>query len=100
MARPPAGGRPARAARTLGVRIVLDGQDWGVTEEAQADNVGAVISAIDRLPDTVISAVVSHPHGPLTVVSNNDGGTLDGWQPDGAHPITFYTNPPQGPAAP
>jgi len=87
----------AEAARTYGVQIVLDGQDWGVTEEAQADNVGAVISAMDRLPDTVISAVVSHPQGPLTFVSNNEGRTLDGWQPYGAHPMTYYTNSDQGP---
>ncbi|MDP2675707.1 MAG: hypothetical protein Q8Q00_12520 [Dehalococcoidia bacterium] len=87
----------AEAARTYGVRIVLDGQDWGATEEAQADNVGAVISAMDRLPDTVISAVVSYPAGPLTFVSNNDGRTLDGWQPYGAHPMTYYTNSDQGP---
>ena len=90
-------GLAAEAARTYGVRIVLDGQDWGATEEAQADNVGAVISAMDRLPDTVISAVVSHPHGPLTFVSNNDGRTLDGWQPYGGHPMTYYTNSDQGP---
>jgi hypothetical protein len=87
----------AEAARTYGVRIVLDGQDWGATEEAQADNVAAVISAMDRLPDTVISAVVSHPHGPLAFVSNNEGRTLDGWQPYGAHPMTYYTNSDQGP---
>jgi len=87
----------AEAARTYGVRIVLDGQDWGATEEAQADNVGAVISAMDRLPDTVISAVVAHPHGPLTFVSNNEGRTLDGWQPYGGHPMTYYTNSDQGP---
>jgi len=87
----------AEAARTYGVRIVVDGQDWGATEGAQADNVRAVISAIDRLPDTVISAVVSHPQGPLAFVSNNDGRTLDGWQPYGARPMTYYTNSDQGP---
>lgn len=87
----------AEAARTYGVRIVLDGQDWGGSEEAQAANVGAVISAMDRLPDTVISAVVAHPHGPLTFISNNEGRTLDGWQPYGAHPMTYYTNSDQGP---
>src|SRR3989304_5740837 len=88
-----AGRRAAEAARTFGVRIVIDGQNWGVTEEAQADNVGAVISAMDRLPDTVISAVVSHPHGPLTFVSNNEGRTLDGWQPYGGPPLTHHTTP-------
>jgi hypothetical protein len=87
----------AEAARTYGVSIVLAGQDWGATERAQAANVGAVISAMDRLPDTVISAVVAHPHGPLTFVSNDQGRTLDGWQPYGAHPMTYYTNSDQGP---
>jgi hypothetical protein len=87
----------AEAARTYGVRIVLDGQDWGGSAEAQAANVGAVISAMDRLPDTVISAVVAHPHGPLTFVSNDEGRTLDGWQPYGAHSMTYYTNSDQGP---
>ena len=87
----------AEAARAYGVRIVLDGQDWGATEEAQADNVRAVISAMDRLPDTVISAVVALPNSPLTFVSNDQGRTLDGWQPYGAHPMTYYTNSDQGP---
>jgi hypothetical protein len=88
----------AEANATYGVRIVLEGQDWGDGEAAQAANVNAVISAISLMPDTVISAVVSHAHGPLTFVSNNQGRTLDGWQPYGSHPMAFYTNSDQGPA--
>src|SRR3972149_4594670 len=52
---------------------------------------------MDRLPARVLSAVVAPPHGPLTFVSNNEGRTLDGWQPYGAHPMTYYTNSDQGP---
>jgi hypothetical protein len=85
------------ASDAYGVRIVLDGQDWGSDETSQVANVQAVISAIDRLPDTVISAIVAHAHGPLAFVSNNEGRTLDGWQPYGGHPVTYYTNSDQGP---
>ena len=87
----------AEAGEAYGVRIVLDGQDWGPNEAAQVTNVQAVISAIDRLPDTVISAVVAHVQGPVTFVSNNEGRTLDGWQPYGGRPMTYYTNSDQGP---
>lgn len=86
-----------QAGETYGVRIILEGQDWGPDEASQAANVQAVISAVARLPDTVISAVVSHAHGPLTFVSNDQGRTLDGWQPYGGHPMTYYTNSDQGP---
>ena len=88
----------AEANEAYGVRIVVDGQDWGAEDAAQTANVQAVISAIDRLPDTVISAVVAHAGGPLTFVSNDEGRTLDGWQPYGGHPMTYYTNSDQGPA--
>ena len=87
----------AEAGDAYGVRIVLEGQDWGSDEASQVANVQAVINAIDRLPDTVISAVVAHAHGPLTFVSNGQGRTLDGWQPYGGHPMTYYTNSDQGP---
>jgi len=87
----------AEAGDAYGVRIILEGQDWGPNEASQVANVQAVISAIDRLPDTVISAVVAHAHGPITFVSNNEGRTLDGWQPYGGHPMTYYTNSDQGP---
>lgn len=88
----------AEANADYGVLIVLEGQDWGATPAEQATNVRAVISAIDRLPDTVISAVVAGPGGPLTFVSNDEGRTLDGWQPYGGRPMTYYTNSDQGPA--
>jgi hypothetical protein len=94
---PEAGRLAAEASDVYGVRIVLDGQDWGADEASQVTHVQAVISAIHRLPDTIISAVVVHDHGPLTFVSNNEGRTLDGWQPYGGHPITYYTNSDQGP---
>jgi hypothetical protein len=87
----------AEAGEAYDVRIVLDGQDWGPSEAPQVANVQAVISAIDRLPDTVISAVVAHVNGPFTFVSNNEGRTLDGWQPYGGRPMTYYTNSDQGP---
>jgi hypothetical protein len=87
----------AEANATYGVRIVTEGQDWGAGEAAQAANIGAVISAMDRLPDTVISAVVAGPGGQLTFVSNNQGRTLGGWQPYGSHPMTYYTNSDHSP---
>ncbi|MEX0799889.1 MAG: hypothetical protein WD379_01575 [Dehalococcoidia bacterium] len=97
---PAASGAEALAAQAnaaYGVNILIEGQNWGDSEAAQVNNVQAVVSAIERLPDTVISAVVSHPHGPLTFVSNNQGRTLEGWQPYGGHPMTYYTNSDQGP---
>ena len=85
----------AEANEAYGVRIVVDGQDWGADDAAQTAHVQAVISAIDRLPATVISAVVAHVNGPLTFVSNDQGSTLDGWQPYGGQPMTYYTNSDQ-----
>ena len=96
---PPAASDAVRLAEeayeAYGVRIVVDGQDWGADDAAQTANVQAVISAIDRLPATVISAVVAHASGRLTFVSNDQGSTLDGWQPYGGQPITYYTNSDQ-----
>ena len=84
------------AGQRFGIRIVLDGQDWGPGEASWQTNVGAVISVMERLPQRVLSAVVSHPHGPLTFVSNREGRTLDGWHPYGDFPMGFYTNSDQG----
>jgi len=86
------------AAERFGIRIVLDGQGWGEDEATQALNIGAVVSAMERLPSKVASAAAAHPHGPLTFVSNDHGRTLAGWQPYGDFPIGFYTNSDQGPA--
>ncbi len=85
----------SEASQRFGIRIVLDGQDWGPDEASRATNIGAVISVMERLPQRVVSAVVSHPHGPLTFVSNKEGRTLDGWQPYGGFPMGFYTNSDQ-----
>jgi len=79
-------------AQRFGIRIVLDGQDWGQDEASQATNIGAVLSVMERLPPRVVSAAATHPHGPLTFISNSHGQSLAGWQPYGDFPIGFYTN--------
>jgi hypothetical protein len=88
------------AAQRFGIRIVLDGQDWGDGEAAQDTNIGAVISTLERLPEKVTSAVTAHAHGTLTFVSNTQGRTLAGWQPYGNFPMGYYTNSDQGAAGP
>lgn len=97
---PPPETAAARLAREgsqrFGIRIVLDGQDWGPDEVSQQANIGAVISVMERLPERVVSAVVHHPYGPLTFVSNKEGRTLDGWHPYGGFPMGFYSNSDQG----
>lgn len=80
------------AERRYGIRIALEGQDWGADEAAQKRNIGAVMSAVERLPDTIISAAVTGPREPLTVLSNAHGRTLSGWQPYGDIAKSFYTN--------
>lgn len=85
-----------RALALYGVSIVLDGQDWGADEASQVTNIGAVLSALERLPASVRSAVMSHRYGPLTFVSNSQGRTLGGWQPYGGSPMGFYTNSDRG----
>lgn len=94
---PPAVRMAREASERYGIRIVLEGQDWGPDEASQLTNIGAVISVMERLPSRVTSSVVAHPHGPLTFVSNRQGRTLDGWQPYGDFPMGFYTNSDQGP---
>jgi len=84
------------AGQRFGIRIVVDGQDWGPDEASQQANIGAVISVMERLPQRVVSAVVHHPYGPLTFVSNKEGRTLDGWHPYGGFPMGFYTNSDRG----
>ena len=96
---PPAAADAVRLAgeadEAYGVRIVVAGQDWGADDAEQTANVQAVISAIDRLPATVISAVTAHANGRLTFVSNDQGSTLDGWRPYGGQSMTYYTNSDQ-----
>ncbi|MBI2912309.1 MAG: hypothetical protein HYY03_00125 [Chloroflexi bacterium] len=86
-----------QVSERFGVRIVLDGQDWGPDEASQQTNIAAISSVMERLPQSVVSAVVSHANGPLTFVSNSQGRTLDGWQPYGDFPMGYYTNSDQGP---
>ncbi len=93
---PPEADLAREASERFGVRIVLDGQDWGPDEVSQRANIGAVISVMERLPQRVVSAVVHHPYGPLTFVSNQEGRTLDGWHPYGGFPMGFYSNSDQG----
>lgn len=87
-----------QAASIYGVRIVLEGQDWGDDETAQTENIGAVISAMDVLPVTVTSSIAAHPAGPLALLSNTQGRTEGGWQPYGGGGLSFYTNSDQGPS--
>jgi len=87
-----------QAAALYGIRIVLEGQDWGDDEAAQTENIGAVISAMDVLPVTVTSSIAAHSPGPLSVLSNTQGRTEGGWQPYGGGGLSFYTNSDQGPS--
>lgn len=90
--------RLAREAQErFGIEIVLEGQDWGPDAASQRANIGAVISAVERLPRRVVSEIAAHPHGPLTVLSNRQGRTLGGWHPYGDSPLAFYTNSDEGP---
>lgn len=82
---------------SFGLDIVLEGQDWGAGEAEQTANIGAVASAFEMLPLRVTSSVVTGPHGTLTVLSNREGRTQDGWKPYGGSARTFYTNSDQGP---
>lgn len=83
-----------REAETrFGIRLMLEGQDWGPDEANRLANLGAAIDAFGRLPAQVRSAIgPAHPHGPLHFLSNSHGRTLLGWQPYGDFPIGFYTN--------
>lgn len=84
------------ANAAFGIEIVTDGQDWGDDDAAQTDNIGAVVSAWQRLPLQVTSSVVQHPYGTLQVLSNRQGRTSGGWQPYGDVATSFYTNSDQG----
>ncbi len=85
-----------QAADLHGVNMVLGGQDWGDDEDSQVQNISVVISAMDLLPRTVTSSVTANPTGPLSVLSNRQGRTLDGWQPYGDTAMSFYANSDNG----
>jgi len=84
-----------QVAADYGVTIALDGQDWGTGEAAQTQNIGAVMSAIAVLPRTVASSIATSPHVSLSVLSNQQGRTLGGWQPYGNAALNFYTTSDQ-----
>jgi hypothetical protein len=86
----------AYANGAFGIDIITEGQDWGDDEAAQTANIGAVVSAWQRLPLQVTSSIVEHPHGGLQILSNEQGRTSGGWQPYGNVATSFYTNSDQG----
>ena len=73
-----------------GVRVVVAGQDWGADETAQMRNLGALAGALASLPSNVVSLATDNSHGSLTVLSNEAGRTLAGWQPYGYGAANFY----------
>ncbi len=73
-----------------GVRIVVAGQDWGPDEAAQMRNLGALAGALTSLPSNVVSLATDNSHGTLSVLSNEAGRTLAGWQPYGHGAANFY----------
>ncbi|HEY5641086.1 MAG TPA: hypothetical protein VIW01_13650 [Dehalococcoidia bacterium] len=74
-----------------GVGVVTAGQDWGTGEAAQMRNLGALAGALASLPADVVALAVDSPHGSLSVLSNEAGRTLGGWQPYGGGAANFYT---------
>jgi len=74
-----------------GVRIVIAGQDWGDDEAAQMRNLGALAGALASLPANVVSLATDSSHGSLSLLSNEDGRTLAGWQPYGHGAANFHT---------
>ena len=93
---PSASALVAYASKQFGIEIETSGQDWGAGEREQVANIGAVVSAWERLPVSVASAVADHAHGSLVILSNQQGRTTGGWQPYGDAVTSFYTNSDQG----
>ena len=75
-----------------GVTVVVSGQDWGLAEAAQMRNLGALAGALDSLPPGVVSLATDNSHGSLSILSNEAGRTLDGWQPYGPGAANFYAS--------
>ncbi len=74
-----------------GLRVVIAGQDWGAGEAAQVRNLGALAGALASLPADAVSPATDNSHGSLSVLSNEAGRTLAGWQPYGYGAANFYT---------
>ncbi len=70
---------------------MIAGQDWGADEAARLRNLGALASALASLPANVVSLAAYNSHGSLSVLSNEAGRTLAGWQPYGGGAANFYT---------
>lgn len=81
-----------------GVRIQTEGQNWGADESDQLRNLGAVEDALAALPVSLMDEVRIGTGGVLTLLSNDHGRTMDGWQPYGDRAANFYTNEDQGQA--
>lgn len=80
----------------FGVVVITDGQDWGSDEQSQHRNLGALRTALIAMPDSLVAQIAAGPGGPLTFLSNNNGRTVDGWQPYGDRAANFYTNEDRG----
>ena len=67
------------------VEIVTEDQTWEET------GLNTVANALDLLPSHVVRRLGNRYYGPLHVLSNPDGTTMDGWQPYDAG-ANFYSN--------
>ncbi len=74
----------------FGVSVILAGQDWGPDEAEQLRNLGALAGALASLPANLVSLATDSSHGTLSVLSNEGGRTLAGWQPYGQGAANFY----------
>lgn len=90
--------RAAQIESAYGVRIQIEGQNWGSDESDQLRNLGAVEDALAALPVSLMDEVRIGTGGVLTLLSNDHGRTIDGWQPYGDRAANFYTNEDQGQA--
>ncbi|HEY5625213.1 MAG TPA: hypothetical protein VIT93_01860 [Dehalococcoidia bacterium] len=87
---PAASALVAKIESQWGVHVVISSQDWGAGEAAQMRNLGALAGALASLPADVVSLATDNSHGALSVLSNEAGRTLAGWQPYGSGAANFY----------
>ena len=75
----------AQIQQRYGVEVVVEGQEWNEQSLRNVEH------ALSLLPDHVVSNLGNPEYGPLHVLSNREGATLDGFQPyvSGAN---FYSN--------
>ncbi|MEX0682016.1 MAG: hypothetical protein WD904_13360 [Dehalococcoidia bacterium] len=89
---PAAAALAAEIEARWGIDVVTTGQDWGITEDMQLRNLGALYGALAALPVAVVAAATHNAHGTLALLSNNSGRTLAGWQPYGSGAANFYSS--------